>query len=277
MKPFLTTRDYAYTNETFELHVDERRAMLVTRPQPKNPALYYDEQSYISHTDEDEGFVNACYQWVKRYALKRKLKLINRYIQKGANVLDIGAGTGAFVLAAREAGLKASGVEPNEKARAAALQKGIPLHASLDDLGNNRFSLITLWHVLEHLPNLEEQIARIISLLDRNGTLIVALPNYKSWDAGYYKEYWAAYDVPRHLWHFSKESIHRIFTPLGFRLVRSKPMIFDAFYIALLSGKYKNGSNNVLTAFLLGLWSNMVAATSGEYSSLIYVLRRQEN
>jgi SAM-dependent methyltransferase len=273
MKPFLSTRDYAYSKEEFQLLLDKERKMLVTHPQPKNLAPYYEGQNYISHTDEGKGIINRCYQVVKRYSLRRKIKLLRPYISKGEAILDIGAGTGSFVLAARRSGYNAFGVEPNEGARQIAAQKGAAMYGSLDAIETNRYSVITLWHVLEHLPNLEEQISRIISRLDEGGTLVLALPNYRSWDAGYFKEYWAAYDVPRHLWHFSRDSIAKIFDPLGFQVVLQKPMPFDAFYIAMLSLRYKNGRNNLLKGFFLGMWSNIAAWRTGEYSSVIYVLQ----
>jgi 2-polyprenyl-3-methyl-5-hydroxy-6-metoxy-1,4-benzoquinol methylase len=136
-----------------------------------------------------------------------------------------------------------------------------------------QFDVITLWHVLEHVPNLENYIATLKSKLKPNGILIVAVPNYKSYDAGYYKQFWAAYDVPRHLWHFSKKSIQGLFAKQEMHVVKILPMVFDSFYVSLLSEKYKNGKSNFLKAFYVGLLSNLKAAGTKEYSSLIYVIK----
>ena len=137
--------------------------------------------------------------------LKKKLGLLNLQNTSEKSVLDIGAGTGDFLALAKQKKWKISGVEPNLKARNLAKEKGVILHDSLEDV-ENQFGIITLWHVLEHLPNLESQIKTIKSLLHQDGSLIIAVPNFKSFDASYYKEFWAAYDVPRHLWHFRRKA-----------------------------------------------------------------------
>ena len=134
--------------------------------------------------------------------------------------------------------------------------------------------MITLWHVLEHLPKLKNHIAVFESLLKPNGRLIIAVPNYKSYDAKYYKNYWAAFDVPRHLWHFSQNAISKLMSQNGMSVLKTKPMIFDAFYVSLLSEKYKNGSMNLIKAFWIGLRSNLKAKRSGEFSSLIYIIKK---
>lgn len=273
-EPYLVTRDYAHSNEVFELLFDKERDLLVTQPQPNKLAPYYDSGTYVSHTDGKKGMINWLYQIVKRYTLRRKLGLISHYLDPNASVLDFGAGTGDFVLAARNRGWQATGVEPNTIAREKANEKGIALNEALEQCNGKKYNMITLWHVLEHLPGLKEQIRDILLHLEEEGTLILALPNFKSWDARYYKSYWAAYDVPRHLWHFSRNSISIIFEDFGFRVIKTKPLIFDAFYIALLSEKYKHGWSNPFRSFLVGLYSNLAARRSGEYSSIIYVLQR---
>jgi predicted SAM-dependent methyltransferase len=132
-----------------------------------------------------------------------------------------------------------------------------------------------LWHVLEHLPKLEEHILMFKKLLKPNGVLIIAVPNYKSYDAEYYNNFWAAYDVPRHLWHFSKTAIQRLFLKEEMKVVKIHPMKFDAYYVSLLSEKYKSGRMNIFNAFRVGFFSNLKAKQSGEYSSLIYVIKNR--
>ena len=275
MKLYLETKDYTLTGESFKLMHDPVLDMLITEPQPENLGRYYESEDYISHTDAKKSMVDKIYHTVKGYNLKSKLSLINSYAGTDKTLLDVGAGTGDFLVGAKHDGWKITGIEPNGLARLKAGDKGVLL---LDDLNTlpigQKFEVITLWHVLEHLPDLDSQIAKLVGLLTEDGTLVVAVPNFRSYDAEYYKEYWAAFDVPRHLWHFSQKSIQAIFEKYGMKLVRTKPMFFDAFYVALLSEKYKNGKQNFIRAFLIGLISNFRALRSKEYSSLIYVFSR---
>jgi 2-polyprenyl-3-methyl-5-hydroxy-6-metoxy-1,4-benzoquinol methylase len=175
---------------------------------------------------------------------------------------------------ARRDGWKVKGVEPNRMARGKASEKKIVLKKDLDGFSRKKFQIITLWHVLEHLPDLETQIEKITSLLEETGTLFLAAPNYKSYDAEHYQNFWAAYDVPRHLWHFSRTSIEIIFSRHKLEVVKIKPMIFDAFYVALLSEKYKTGRSHFIRAFYRGLQSNIKAYRTKDYSSLLYVLQK---
>ncbi|MFD2588061.1 class I SAM-dependent methyltransferase [Croceitalea marina] len=274
MKPYLKTKDYSVSQEEFELRHDEERDMLVTFPEPKDLEKYYESEAYISHTDSKKTLVDKLYQIVKSYSLKKKVSLLNSFNSSEKTLLDIGAGTGDFLVVAKNHGWQIEGVEPNTNARARAKEKGIHLHSNLEQLKSKSFEVITLWHVLEHLPNLEKQIKDIVSFLDENGTMVIAVPNFKSYDAKYYGNFWAAFDVPRHLWHFSKKSIEQLFKPHGLQLIESKPMLFDSFYVSLLSEKYKSGRQRMIKAFWIGLKSNLKANGSKEYSSHIYILKK---
>ncbi|MBU2995908.1 class I SAM-dependent methyltransferase [Cellulophaga baltica] len=275
MKTYLKTKDFSVSNEDFDLLYDEDFEMLITNPVPQNLSSYYESENYISHTDASKNFTDRIYQKVKKINLKNKITLVQKFTD-AKNILDVGAGTGDFLVVAKNFGFQVSGVEPNFKAKEKAIEKGIDLKSSLDDFENSTFDVITLWHVLEHLPNLEEQVSKLSNLLSENGVLIIAVPNFKSYDAKFYKIHWAAFDVPRHLWHFSKSSIQKLFSKTGFELVKTFPMIFDSFYVSLLSEKYKKGKKNFVLAFFVGLISNLKAMRSKEYSSLIYVLKRSE-
>jgi len=268
-------KDYLVTGESFELIYDSEKEMLITYPKPvlKNLSKYYESEEYISHTDSKKGIVSYLYQTVKKRALQKKVALINSLNNGSGTLLDIGSGTGDFLKQAKEANWKVSGVEPNEGAKKLAKTKGVALKKSINDYKGKSFDVITLWHVLEHIPNLDETISTIEGLLKPNGILIIAVPNYKSFDAGYYKEYWAAYDVPRHLWHFSQTSMKKLFSE-NLQLVKTNPMIFDSFYVSLLSEKNKTGSQNLIKAFFIGLRSNLAARKSKEYSSLIYCFKK---
>lgn len=272
-----TVKDYLVTGEMFELIYHSEKEMLITQPKPspENLSKYYESDAYISHTDNAKGLVSFLYQTVKKRALCKKIKLISNLNNGKGRLLDIGAGTGDFLMQAKEKGWEIFGIEPNQKAIALAQKKGIELKEKLEDFAHQKMDVITLWHVLEHLPNLEQDILKIESLLKPNGILIVAVPNYKSFDAKYYKQFWAAYDVPRHLWHFSRESMKRIF-PLSLQIQKIKPMIFDSFYVSLLSEKHKTNSTNFVSAFCIGLLSNIKAWKSKEYSSLIYCFKKSK-
>jgi 2-polyprenyl-3-methyl-5-hydroxy-6-metoxy-1,4-benzoquinol methylase len=276
-KHFLTVKDHSVSKETFELYYDETLDMLITSPQPDENDLgkYYESEDYISHTDNKRSLFEKAYHVVKNIALKNKLNLINSQNPQKGKILDIGAGTGDFLMTAKENGWETVGVEPSDKAKSIAIKKGISFVEKKSDLENNSFDVITMWHVLEHVPNLEFQIQELKRLLKPTGTLIVAVPNFKSFDANHYKEFWAAYDVPIHFWHFSKKAIQSLFEKVDMRLEKILPMKFDSFYVSLLSEKYKTGKMNYVSAFFIGLRSNLKAKRSLEYSSHIYVLKNK--
>lgn len=276
-KHYLTVKDHSVSKEVFELYRDEDLDMLVTHPQPSIDVLgkYYESVDYISHTDSKRSLFEKAYHFVKNIALKNKLDLINSLQKDKGAILDIGAGTGDFLSVAKNNGWKTVGVEPSEKAKNIAINKGVSFVTDTKELASHSFDVITMWHVLEHVPNLEEQIKELKRLLKPSGSLIVAVPNHKSYDAQYYNAYWAAYDVPIHFWHFSKKAIAKLFEIENIELVKVLPMKFDSFYVSLLSEKYKNGKMNFVKAFYIGLKSNIKAGRSLEYSSHIYVLKNK--
>ncbi|WP_286814608.1 MULTISPECIES: class I SAM-dependent methyltransferase [unclassified Maribacter] len=273
-KIYLETTDHLVSKKKFRLEYLTETDMLVTQPIPENLSNYYESDNYISHTDEAKTLLEKVYQTVKKIALKRKLALINKYHNTSKTILDIGCGTGEFLITARKNNWNTLGVEINDEARNKSSKKNITTYRFIEEVKSNQFNIITLWHVLEHLKDLNGTITKISSLLDTDGTLIIAVPNYKSYDANYYKEYWAAYDTPRHLWHFSQKSISTIFEKHNLKVVRTLPMYFDSYYVSLLSEKYKTGKSNYLKAFYRGMLSNLKAKRTGEYSSLIYVLKK---
>ena len=275
----LTVKDYSVSNETFDLIYNQFEDILETSPQPapENLDAYYKSEDYISHTDSKRNLLEQVYHLVRKRALKKKVGLINSFKAQNKNLLDIGCGTGDFLETASSGNWKITGIEPDEKARNIANQKNNNVVFKIEHLKNLKaksFDVITLWHVLEHLPNLDDHIKIFNHLLKPEGRLVIAVPNHKSYDAKHYKSFWAAYDVPRHLWHFSQKGIKMLFQKHSFNLVITKPMLFDAFYVSLLSEKYKNGFMNPFKAFWIGLRSNLKAKRSSEYSSLIYVFKK---
>ena len=277
-KHFLNVKDYSVSQETFELLYDSELDMLITHPQPSLEKLpsYYESVDYISHTDGNKSLFEKMYQFVKGISLKNKLKLINSESQKG-RILDIGAGVGDFLSVAKNDGWQTIGIEPSEKAKAIAKKKGVSFVENLSELENNSFDVITMWHVLEHVPDLENQIAELKRLIKPNGTIIIAVPNFNSFDANHYGHFWAAYDIPIHLWHFSKTAIKKLFAKENLELVKVLPMKFDSFYVSLLSEKYKTGKMNFIKAFYIGMKSNWNGSKNLEYSSHIYVIKSIKN
>ena len=272
----MTIKDYSVSQEEFTLVYDSVLELYRTNPVPDELGKYYESEAYISHTDSRKTLFDRLYQWVKSYNLKHKIALIKQYKKGNIHLLDIGAGTGDFVLSSKKyVHWEAIGIEPSEKARTKAEEKGLSLQADFSKLLPHSFDVITMWHVLEHVPDVTQEIQIISNLLKENGIAVIAVPNYRSWDAQHYKEHWAAYDVPRHLWHFSKKSIEQLFAKEGFHLLATHPMLFDAFYVSMLSEQYKTGKKSFLKGFLNGLRSNYYGWRKGEYSSQIYVLGKK--
>lgn len=286
-KLYLKVKDHSVSGEEFQLIYNAEWDMLETDPQPSEDTLgdYYQSEDYISHTDAKRNVFEKLYHVVKSIALKRKLKLINSFAfqndkhngSENKTLLDVGCGTGDFLKVAKDNHWIIFGIEPNENARTIANEKTEHKVFNIEHLLTlepNSFDVITLWHVLEHLPKLENHIAVFESLLKPNGRLIIAVPNFKSHDANYYKNFWAAFDVPRHFWHFSQTAISKLVEQKNMEVTKTLPMIFDAYYVSLLSEKYKNGFMNPIKAFWVGLRSNLKARRSGEFSSLIYVIKK---
>lgn len=267
-------KDYSVSQQTFGLYHDIKTDMLTTFPKPKMEALsaYYQSENYISHTDSKTGLFDKLYQLVKRYTIKSKIKLLEKYLINGSNVLDIGCGTGDFLVATKNKGWTSTGVETSVAAIQLAENKGINVLNSSEVLSDKSQDVITMWHVLEHVYDVDKQILELKRLVKNTGTLIIAVPNYKSYDATYYGRHWAAFDVPRHLSHFSKNSIKFLFEKHGFKVVKTLPMWFDAFYVSLLSEQYKTGTFNI-NGLWTGLKSNLKARKTKQYSSLIYVIK----
>ena len=269
----LNCKDNTVSGEHFEVMAHKEYEMLVTSPVPKNLEKYYKSESYISHTDSKKTFFDKIYQAVKNHTLKQKLLLLNSFKSSSKSVLDFGAGTGDFLKICKNNNWQVLGIEPSAEARENAAKKGIHLKENLLDITNQKFDVITLWHVLEHVGNLKSTIKFLKSLLQPEGRIVVAVPNYKSYDATFYKEHWAAYDVPRHLWHFSQKAIRKLFLEAEMIVEETLPMKFDSYYVSLLSEKYKTGKSNPVKAFYRGFLSNRSAKTTTEYSSLIYVIK----
>jgi len=273
---FLTAVDYTVSHETFTIVKCSGCGFHFTNPIPAENEIgkYYKSESYVSHSSSSKGIINKIYLQVRKYTLKKKLKLIQKEA-KGKALLDVGAGTGHFLNVCQLNGFESLGLEPDEDARNFAKTNfNLQLIPSqqLHNLPDKSRDVITMWHVLEHVYDLRNDLAKITSVLKDDGVLIVAVPNMNSYDAKHYKEFWAAYDLPIHLYHFTPNDIKNLFEQYNFQIDKILPMKFDSFYVSMLSEKYKGG--NLFKAFLVGLKSNWQAKTDS-YSSQIYILRRK--
>ncbi|MCA0431324.1 MAG: class I SAM-dependent methyltransferase [Bacteroidetes bacterium] len=276
--PFLTCKDYTVSNENFTIVNCTKCSFKFTNPTPNFDVLgnYYKSEDYISHSNTSKGLISKLYKTVRNYTLKNKLKLVEKHVSRGT-LLDYGCGTGMFLNVCKQNGWKVCGMEPDAGASKIATEMGLNVFSDKNRVNtytnHSKFNVITLWHVLEHVTDLNETLTFFKENLDNNGVLILALPNYKSYDANYYKEHWAAYDVPRHLYHFDVNTIQNLLKLYGFSLVESLPMKFDSFYVSMLSEKYKTGKINYFKAFLTGLQSNLKAKSANDYSSTVYVFK----
>lgn len=279
-RDFLRLNDYFFSQEEFRLSKCITCGLLYTLPQPGAVLLYkyYNSEEYTSHNTSHRSLKNLLYLQARKVSLSLKMRMIKKYQEKG-QILDIGAGTGEFLSYCQAHDWSITGVEPNPKARKIAFERhGIVLQNEVDlsilEIGST--DVITMWHVLEHIADPLSQLEINYQLLNTNGLLVLALPNYESWDANKYGRFWAAYDVPRHLYHFTKESVRLLAEKSGFGIVEIHPMKFDSFYICLLSEKYMHGKMNYVKAFVNGLWSNRLAQkNSFGYSSLVYLLKKK--
>jgi len=273
--------DHSTSKEKFTLVSCETCNFTFTNPRPKDESLgeYYKSDMYISHTNNTKGLFNWMYQTVRDYAIGTKVTLL-KSVKKSGTHLDVGCGTGEFLNACKDAGFNTEGIEPSELARKQAIENfnlSISENTHLEQFQNNKFDSISMWHVLEHVSNLNDSIKDFNRILKSDGKIIIAVPNHKSWDANYYKEYWAAWDVPIHLWHFSKETIELLFHKNGFNLIKTKPMLFDSFYVSLLSEEFKTGKKKFINGFIIGIISNIIGLfTKRGCSSTIYVFEKQK-
>lgn len=279
IKNMLLAKDYTFSHEDFVIAECTACTLRFTQDVPDAASIgpYYKSENYISHTNSSRGLINRLYQSVRKRTLKKKRKLIEKQtgISKGS-MLDVGSGTGAFVNEMKKNGWQVTGLEPDADARSVGKQvydiELTPI-GQLFELPPSSFDAITLWHVLEHVHDLHGYLAQLKSLLKPHGKLFIAVPNYTSMDAAIYKEFWAAYDVPRHLYHFSPASMLVLMEKNGFIVKQHKPMWYDSFYVSMLSNKYKNGTTNLFTSFINGLYSNSKAMMDvKKCSSVIYII-----
>ncbi len=272
----LICTDHSISGDSFALVACQKCELVFTNPRPsvENMGVYYESQQYISHSNKSLSIIDVIYKLVRSYTLRQKSKLIRSLSPKGTKLLDYGSGTGHFLKYMSHRGWEVSGVEPNPKARSMAEQQLKSAISPKLKTVKDEYDIITAWHVIEHVHDLTKTIKHLAKRLSKNGYLVIAVPNIMSHDASHYRQNWAAYDVPRHLYHFSQSSFKQLVTSKKLKIKQIFPMKFDAFYVSLLSEKYTTGKPNYLSAIKTAMKSNKMAKQSGEYSSLIYVLKK---
>ena len=281
--PLLTVKDHSVSKEEFVIWQCRNCSLRFTQDVPDENSIgpYYRSPDYISHTNNAKGLLNQLYHRVRTHTLNQKKELIIQQTKPKGRILDVGAGIGAFLSVMKKAGWAIKGIEPDDVARQNAsslFQLELEPPAALYELPERQFDAITLWHVLEHVHDLHPYIEKLSGLLAQNGKLFIAVPNYTSADSLAYRNYWAAYDVPRHLYHFSPVAIKTLVQQHGLDIVAKKPMWFDAFYISLLSSKYHKGRTSWIGAGINGLRSNMAALLDPDRcSSLIYIIEKKKS
>jgi len=280
INPLLTAKDHSVSKEEFVIWQCNVCTLRFTQDVPDEDSIgpYYQSQDYISHSNTDKGLMNKLYQKVRKYTLEQKAGLIINYTKPKGKILDIGAGIGAFLSVMKEKGWEIKGIEPDETARKNAQQLfnlSLDQPSALEELQPASYDAVTLWHVLEHVHQLHSYVEHLKNLLTDKGKIFIAVPNYTSLDAAAYRNYWAAYDVPRHLYHFTPKAIENLVSQHGLKLTAKKPMWFDSFYISLLSSKYHKGSTSWLGAGWNGFRSNVTALFNNDRcSSIIYIIEK---
>jgi len=277
INPLLTVKDHSVSGKAFVIWQCSACTLRFTQDVPDSSSIgeFYQSPDYISHTNIATGKVNRLYQQVRKYTLSQKAALIMKHTVPSGTILDMGAGTGAFLHTMKERGWKVTGLEPDAGAREQAKKTfGMDLYdlQQLENLPVQSFDAITMWHVLEHVHNLHATIENLKSLLKPGGKIFIAVPNYDSKDSSIYKLFWAAYDVPRHLYHFTPKAMSTLMERHNMKIIEKKPMWFDAFYISLLSSKYKKGHTSWLGAVINGMRSNLTAMFNRDRcSSIVYI------
>lgn len=271
----MIVKDHFLTKENFEIK-EIKTGILKTDPVPENLRKYYESKEYISHHQDNGSLKEKLYKFLQKFNLNYKRNILAKELHEGANVLDYGCGAGEFVKYIEEY-FTTYAFEPNENAKNAAITKTNKtiFYNDISEIENSSLDAITLWHVLEHIENQEDILNIFYNKLKNNGLLIIAVPNYTSFDARYYKEFWAAYDVPRHIYHFSKKGMEKLMNNQKWGVKKIRPLLLDSYYISIISEKYRKNPLSWIFGSFIGAISNLKALKTGEFSSLIYIIEKK--
>jgi SAM-dependent methyltransferase len=277
----LNCTDFFVSQEVFPVMKCQECGFRFTQdyPDEKDIGRYYESEDYISHSNTSKGFSNKLYRLARNLMLRRKLFIVNKItVKKRGSLLDIGSGTGHFANTMKRGGWQVKGVEINEKARNFSKANfGLDISGPEDipSLQTSGFDCITLWHVLEHFHDPFKYASEISRLLKPGGVCVIALPNSSSFDAEHFGKFWAAYDVPRHLWHFNPVTFRRFADKAGFKVEKTLTLPLDLFYISILSEKYSGSRMSFLTGMTVAKMYWFASIFKRERSSsIIYIMRK---
>ena len=273
-KRVCTTKDYLVSNEKFEIVWSKYKGIAKTYPKPlkNNLKEYYNSENYISHNPKAIGLISLVYLAIRSLMNRNKLKMIKPFLSKNDKVLDFGSGSGSFLYKLNFK-YESYGVEPNDFARSTSLAKGLRVVSAMKEY-KVKFNMIFLWHSLEHVYDINKTINEFSQKINSKSILVIALPNIRSFDAKKYKSFWAGYDVPRHLWHFTEEGIIDFLERKKFKFIKKRPLFWDALYISYLSEKYRKSKFSLIKGVVWGIISNLTAIKTGQFSSKVYFFRK---
>lgn len=271
--------DHTVSHKPFDIRECAACGFRFTSPRPSQDEIgaYYLSDDYISHAASAHSLQDRIYRAVRQVTIRSKHRLLAGH-QPAGNVLDLGCGTGDFLHYLQKHGYRSLGVEVSPNARKIAEAKGLQVVHELQAIDSSRtFDALTLWHVLEHVPDPKNTLQELHRKSNPGAFLIIAVPDRESWDANHYGPYWAAWDVPRHLSHFRQRDIAKILHETGFNLVQTRRMWFDAPYVATLSEQYRGAGKigSLFKGLLVGCRSNVHSLfTTCPTSSSLFVARK---
>ncbi len=264
------TKDYLVTGEKFKVYMDQNNIIGRTHPIPKKEEMdkYYESEDYYPHSLKKKNLLTFLYAISRKYMHLKRLIWMRSYLKNNTRVLDYGCGSGDFVKYLRSKSIDAYGYEPRHN---------FCEHDFLTNekiWKNKKYDIIILWHVLEHIHNPFVLIQSLKKRLNKKGKFFIAIPNFKSFDSKHYGKYWAGYDTPRHLWHFSRKSIHLIAKKNRFSIFKEKGLHLDSIYVSYLSEKHKRKHFPLLFGVVIGFVSILNSLFTKESSSFLFVLKK---
>jgi len=263
-KPYVTIKDILNINSFTIAQCDCGFCFVNPRPSEKELKKYYHTDDYLPHS-KGKGVLFLLYRIVQKISFYNKFLLL-RNLKEKITHLDYGGGDGRF----------SNYVNSKENATSSFYD---PYYKnSLNaDFKKKEYNIITLWHVLEHAYDLDILFENIEKSLENRGKLVVAVPNFDSLERNIYKENWAAYDLPRHLYHFNNISLEKLLRSKGYKIIDKKRMLFDTFYISILSSM-KISNISVIKSLFVALFISIKVIIKGpEFSSsLLYVCEKEK-
>ena len=262
----IKVRDFIVSNEFFKLYKDSETGIVWTQVgKNHNHLSYYQSENYIPHSDK-KGLLGFLYRFSQRLMFVYKRIILMKPLKQSKSVLDYGAGDGKFAKYLEKSGKKIFTYDP--------LKVNSSNTINLTQDTDLQVDMLMMWHVLEHIPDLKKVFPKILESVNKKGFLVIAVPNRDCFDAKYYKNHWAAWDVPRHLYHFNHRSLLYFMSCYGLSLVFKRPLTLDSYYVSYLSEKNKKSYFPWISAIIIGMISNILALFSSNYSSSVYVFKR---